>query len=676
MRLAILLLPTLCWAARVPVDLSGVRPGPVAVESLGGSLIVNWPDEQARVWHATFSLDPAQPLITSIALGGNSIVERARPLYWCSTGVRRGGWDQFFDFPPSHPNGTRRFAGDFQLHYAQARTVGDRVQVIFGRMQMGIFEGTIAYTFYPGSRLIRQEAIVSTQEPDVAYFYDTGMRMSAPSDMHAGGNMTAEITYADTAGRLRTERAQGPERVPIAARYRSLAVRSAGGSVAVFPPPHQYFFARDFTTNMGYLWHTAFRGSVSIGVRQLPDDNSSYYPWMNAPPGTWQHMGVFYLLSDQEPRALLAQVQRYTHGDRFPALDGFKVAAAHWHFAYSEQALEKGFDWTPPFKPVLKDMGVDAAVIMDFHGDGHPRDLSMLRLKELEAYFRACRTQSDARFLLIPSEEANVYLGGHWALVFSKPVYWFMDRPAGAPFVESVAGHGPVYRVGNACELLDMVRREGGYMYQTHPRTKGSTGFPDQIRETEHFRDARYLGAGWKAMPSDLSSPRLGERALKLLDDMNNWGLRKRLLGEVDVFQIDSTHELYAHMNVNYVRLPRLPDFEHYGEVVEARRAAMALSPPAKCCCRSSAFPAPGMPSRCAPASSGPFHWRWRRSSGVTVPTLTAKRRRWRPRANSATMHSPGRFRRKTGSGRGSPCGTSPAMVRSPTPCGDRMQES
>jgi len=134
--------------------------------------------------------------------------------------VRRGGWDQFFDFPPSHPNGTRQFAGDFQLRYAEARTVGDRVQVIFGRMQMGIFEGTIAYTFYPGSRLIRQEAILRTQEPDVAYFYDTGMRMSTSSDMHAGGNMTTEITYTDTAGQSRTERAQGPERVPIAARYR------------------------------------------------------------------------------------------------------------------------------------------------------------------------------------------------------------------------------------------------------------------------------------------------------------------------------------------------------------------------------------------------------------------------------------------------------------------------
>ena len=70
-------------------------------------------------------------------------------------------------------------------------------------------------------------------------------------------------------------------------------------------------------------------------------------------------------------------------------------------------------------------------------------------------------------------------------------------------------------------------------------------------------------------MPSDLSSPREGERSLKLLDDMNNWGLPKLLLGEVDVFQIDHTHELYAHMNVNYVRTPRLPDYDSYGELLD-----------------------------------------------------------------------------------------------------------
>ena len=51
---------------------------------------------------------------------------------------------------------------------------------------------------------------------------------------------------------------------------------------------------------------------------------------------------------------------------------------------------------------------------------------------------------------------------------------------------------------------------------------------------------------------------------------MNKRGLAKRLIGEVDVFQIDSTHELYAHMNVNYVRSDRLPDFDHYGQVLGA----------------------------------------------------------------------------------------------------------
>ena len=65
-------------------------------------------------------------------------------------------------------------------------------------------------------------------------------------------------------------------------------------------------------------------------------------------------------------------------------------------------------------------MGVDASLIMDFHGDGHPNDLTDLRLDELDAYFRALRAQSDPDFLLIPGEEANVHLGGHWALVLSQ----------------------------------------------------------------------------------------------------------------------------------------------------------------------------------------------------------------------------------------------------------------
>jgi hypothetical protein len=206
---------------------------------------------------------------------------------------------------------------------------------------------------------------------------------------------------------------------------------------------------------------------------------------------------------------------------------------------------------------------------MDFHGDGHPRDLTDLRLKELDAFFQACRAQSDSELLLIPSEEANVHLGGHWSVMFPKPVYWFMNRPDGGQFEMQHAKYGKVYSTADAQEMLELVRREGGYMYQTHPRTKGSTGFPDEIRNTSHFTDPRYLGAGWKAMPADLSTPRLGERSLNLLDDMNNWGLPKRIFGEVDVFQFDHTHELYAHMNINYVKLDRLPDFDHYNAALE-----------------------------------------------------------------------------------------------------------
>src|SRR5579864_1180830 len=133
MRLLILLAPVLCFASIVPADLSGVRPGPIAVAAAAGSLVVTWPDETSRTWRAEFSLDPARPLVASIGVEGKPVIEHARPLYWCSTGVRRGGWDQFFDFPPSHPQGTQRFIGEFHLDYAQARTTGDRVEVLFGK---------------------------------------------------------------------------------------------------------------------------------------------------------------------------------------------------------------------------------------------------------------------------------------------------------------------------------------------------------------------------------------------------------------------------------------------------------------------------------------------------------------------------------------------------------------
>jgi hypothetical protein len=572
----ILYFVTLCTqskiAAAVELDQSGVRPGPVTVTATAQAATVHWSDESARPWTAEFSLDPKAPLITAITVNGAAVVERARPFYQCTTGKRRGGWDEFFDFPPSHPDGTRTFLGQFTLKSARAKTIGDRVEMTFDGLRMGIFEGSIRYVIYPHSRLMEQVAVVSTQEPDTAYFYDTGLRMSVDADRREGGNMESLVSFYDTSGAPKTILSSGSERHSLSVRYRTIAAHTGAGSVAVFPAPHQYFFPRDYTTNMGYVWHTAWRGLVSLGIRQYPDDSSPFYPWSNAPPGTEQRLAMFLLLDPGSARQALDGVLRFTHDDRFPALPGYTTFAPHWHYAYTVQAMEKGFDWTPPFKPVLQEMGVNSALIFDFHGDGHPRDAGQLRLRELDAFYAACRKQSGPDFLLIPGEEANVHFGGHWGLAFPKPVFWRMDRKPSQPFQEKDAKYGTVYNVADAKEMLDVVRAENAFVYQTHPRTKASMGFPDKIRDSAHFLDPHYFGAGFKALPSDLSSPRLGERAFKLEDDMSNWGLKKRLMGEVDVFQIDSTHELYGHMNINYVKLPSLPNFDHYGSLLDALR--------------------------------------------------------------------------------------------------------
>ena len=60
----------------------------------------------------------------------------------------------------------------------------------------------------------------------------------------------------------------------------------------------------------------------------------------------------------------------------------------------------------------------------------------------------------------------------------------------------------------------------------------------------------------------------MGWRVLDLLDDSSNWGVRKYIVGEVDIFQVDRTTEFYAHANVNYLRLDRIPRFEEGWEAV------------------------------------------------------------------------------------------------------------
>ena len=80
---------------------------------------------------------------------------------------------------------------------------------------MGSFDGGLAYTFYPGSRLIQQEAFLTTYDADVAYYYDAGLDMAAAADRQPGNNMRTEVVFYDTEGRAtshHTERVAGRAR--------------------------------------------------------------------------------------------------------------------------------------------------------------------------------------------------------------------------------------------------------------------------------------------------------------------------------------------------------------------------------------------------------------------------------------------------------------------------------
>jgi hypothetical protein len=254
--------------------------------------------------------------------------------------------------------------------------------------------------------------------------------------------------------------------------------------------------------------------------------------------------------------------------------------------AVAVSAMNQQVQRIPEFVGMFKEMGVNAVHLADFHGDGHQKDPGPLRLPELEMLFRECERLSDRAFLLIPGEEVNDFLGipekgkhpGHWMSLFPRPVYWVMQPPhptlSPAPggegrvrgpeqsFVENHPRYGKVYRVGGRDDMVALLKQEKGLAWTAHPRIKASSWTPDSFRHEDFYRGEHWLGAAWKAMPADLSRQRLGERALDLLDDMANWGQKKYLPGEVDVFKLDHTHELYGHMNVNYVRLDRLPRFD------------------------------------------------------------------------------------------------------------------
>jgi hypothetical protein len=306
-----------------------------------------------------------------------------------------------------------------------------------------------------------------------------------------------------------------------------------------------------------------------IGIRQDLMGDRRWVPWFNAPPNTEHRLNFFCLLSTSTDGNVLADVKQFTHNDSYRALPGFYTMASHFHTEHIDDVLtHKPIPEVPGFVKALRNAGVNIMHLGEFHLAGNPRDLGPRRLTEFKTMFKECERLSGGNFLMLPGEEPNSHFGGHWMNIFPKPVYWIMSREERQPFVEEDPEYGKVYRVGNKGDMLKLLEVEKGLAWTAHARTKGSTGFPDQYKDEFFFSSDQFLGAAWKAMPADLSQPRLGKRVLDLMDDMANWGHKKYVLGEADVFKIEPDYELYAHLNINYLELDRLPRFEEGWQAV------------------------------------------------------------------------------------------------------------
>lgn len=572
--------------ASVTADLSRYRPDcGVAVASEGDRLLVTWPMADREFGRLAFRLRAGSPLIESLGVSAGPTADRAPilsdadPAVFLTVGSREQGrnrppqmsvFNEFFDNPAKRPS--VQHAGKLDLRSAKVEGRGRRVTISVGDLVAGPFRGEWRFTVFAGGRLVQVEAVMRTGEDRRAILYDAGLIWSPSRDV--------DLAWTDTGGNHHPEglAASAADR-SIAVRHRAAALGAEGGTLVVTPPPHQFFFPRDFTDNVRTIWagrgHLGLEAKFGLGIRQDATGGGNWVPWFNAPPGTDQHLGMFLHLGGARPPAALAEMRAYTRGDRFADLPGRVNFTSHYHMAITVAAMKakaegRSPDPSPAFARMFKEMNVQAVHLGEFHGDGHQYDDGPLRLPELEAMFAECRRLSDDDLLLMPGEEVARFLGkggpgrepGHWMTFFPRPVYWILDRKPGRPLVEEHPKYGKVYRVGDSRDVQEVLEREGGLAWTAHPRIKSSSWCPDSFRDEPYYRAETWLGAAWKAMPADLSLDRLGTRCLDLLDDMANWGGRKHLPGEVDVFKLDPSHEFYGHMNINYLKLDRLLKFD------------------------------------------------------------------------------------------------------------------
>lgn len=614
-------------------SLQGLKPIQGISVTADNGVEILWPGENGQRLRVRLGLRDGRPVIGKIAAqkqGGAwvELGENLTPDFQVTTGKRRISiteltilrelgldtpeneerykWNVFWDAPlvvPGHSHLTvpAREAGEIQraqVSYAASscsvKSEGSRVTVAFDGLRLGLFSGTLEFTVYKGSSLLRQEAVASTSAPDVAYIYKAGLKgLPIHDDTKLLWRDTSQIWQQYAFG---GEVNQQP--VNLRARNRLEILDTGTGSLAVFPPPHKFFFARENEVNLGYVYYRKDSdGSFSLGVMQ-PEHGEGYAPWgisdqvwnrrvrvareqeenyalYNAPPGTLQHMPVYYYLSANAAVETQRAVMAYTHDDMYKPVAGFKTVTGHFHLDLNEMVRDRETsDFNPTWLQVFRGLGINVVYLGDFHDDSDITDPGPKRFMEQKLYFEGARKLSDKNFLVIPAEEVNAYIQGHWYLMMPKPVYFShaKSRPAEQSFEENDPEYGHVYHLDSTDDVMKMVNTEQGIMWVAHPRTKSSAMYPDLYKVKDYFLSDRFIGGSWESLPVDQSQKRLcEERCFGLNDEMSNWAPKpKFMLAEGDTYMKVPGDETYPFLAINYLKLDKVPAYdESWAPIVE-----------------------------------------------------------------------------------------------------------
>jgi hypothetical protein len=245
----------------------------------------------------------------------------------------------------------KRATASYKAQSCEVKTNGGRLEVTFPGVDMGIFAGRLQYTVYKGTNLIRQEVIAKTDEQSVAYKYDAGVKGVAIQP-------ASKLAWRDTANMWQEshlEAAINQNAAIVIAANRVLALEDSGGSLAVFPPPHNFFWTREISVNLGYNWYRKDSdSSFSMGIRQAeseadpayagrgPEDRRQNFALYNARPGTWQRMPIYLLVGSGNAQSAVESALAYTRNDHYKPLPGYLVMARHFHTSPVPRLLEIG----------------------------------------------------------------------------------------------------------------------------------------------------------------------------------------------------------------------------------------------------------------------------------------------------------------------------------------------